>query len=275
MKRYPVIFSIAGSDSTGGAGIQADIKTISALGAYAASALTSIMVQNTVGIDNILIVPEDIIRRQIELIMEDMWPDVVKIGLVNSLSTAHVIADCLRKYHPEYVVYDPVLEPVEGFNLFDKETFKAACDELFPYTNLITLNIPEIETITDIQVHSKEDLKEATKKVAEKYLIPVLGKGYNLLDNNTYDVLYVPDGDKWEYIGSYIDSPNTHGASTSFSAAIATYLALGEKLNEAIRLAREYIQKAIDTGKDVYVGRGKGPICHTWNPVKMQIYGKL
>lgn len=273
MKRYPIVFSIASSDCSGGGGIQSDTKTISALGAYAASAITAITVQNTLGIKSIYALPSNVIRGQIEAIMEDMWPDVVKIGSINDVDTAALIADCMRKYHPEYVVYDPTFLGAHESIQIKNDILTKIQEILFPYANLVTINIEEIKILTGMQIARKEDLMKAARNMSERYKIPVLAKGHHLLGAYTYDVLYIPDGENWEFIGPRIETNNTHGSSSTFTAAIATYLALGEKLNNAVRKAREFLQEAIERGKDVNTGHGRGPLCHNWNPVEMHIYG--
>jgi len=274
MKRYPIVFSIAGSDSKGGAGIQADIKTISALGAYAATAVTAIIDQTSTKVRTTYPIPNEIIEHQIKSVMEDLWPDVVKIGLIGDIDAARTIADSLRKYHPEYVVYDPVMISLDGVRVLDDETIKVINDELFPYTNLISLNLHEATLMTGIQINNKEDLRYAAKKLSEKCRIPIFLKGSNMLDNQTYDVLYIPDGESWEYIAPKLENVNVYGASCTFTSGIATYLALGYELNIAVMKAREFMYEAIERGKGIVIGHEAAPICHSWNPVKMQVYGE-
>ena len=273
MKRYPIVFSIASSDCMGGAGTQADIKTVSALGAYAATAITAITVQSSKAIKTVYPLPADIIRQQIEAVMEDIRPDVVRIGAVNDIESVRTIADCLRKYHPTYVVFDFILLRIDGKRIPGDDTIAVIQKELFPFTNLITMSLYEAEALAKMKITTKEELREAAKKLAENIRIPILLKGANLLDNQTYDVVYIPDGEKWEYIAPRLDNLNVLSVSCTFSSAIATFLALGFELNIAVMKAREYLHEAIERGKDINFGKTTGSICHSWNPVQMQIYG--
>lgn len=268
MNQYPIVLSIAGSDSTGGAGIQADIRTISALEAYPTTVITAIAVQQRNGINAIHDIPVSIIRNQIEFIMENMWPDVVKIGLIPNVEAAKVIADCLRKYHPQYVVFDPVILTLnDGTNTLDELTLKVIKDELLHYTNLMTISLTEAEVFTGLKITTVNDLKETAQILAEKYRIPVLVKGANLLGDNTYDILYIPNGEKWEYIGNRVKTENIHSLSTIFSSATATYLAHGTNPNLAVKTAREYIEKLIITDTEEAVADNISS-----DSVRMQIY---
>ncbi|MDL2305160.1 hydroxymethylpyrimidine/phosphomethylpyrimidine kinase [Bacteroides sp. OttesenSCG-928-D19] len=264
MKHYPIVLSIAGSSCIGEAGIQADARTILALGAYPTTVITAIAVQDRTGIKSTHEIPADVIRSQIEFVMEGIFPDVVKIGLIGSAKAAKTIADSLRKYHPKYVVYDPVLLTSGGLNIPDEETMKIIEDELLRYTNLMTINLAEAELFGKMEISTTDDLKEVSRILAERYRIPVLCKGANFLSENTYDTLHIPDGVNWEYIGERINTNNMHGASTIFSAAIATKLASGEKLNTAIKDAREFIEEEII--------KGNKDIDNILTPVRMQVY---
>lgn len=241
MKTYPIVLSIAGSDSTGEAGIQSAIKAISGLSAYAATVTTCIAVRSGIGVKAVHEIPPEIIREQIEAVMENMWPDVVVIGLVGSVEAARVIADCLRKYHPKYVVFEPIMRITPEKNVPDNETIKVIKDELLQYTNLMTINVAEAEVYAGTKIVTKNDMKETARILAEKYRIPVLLKGANLLENNTYDTLHIPDGENYEYIGNKLTYTNIHNISIIFTNAIATFLAYGKRLNEAIKNAREFV----------------------------------
>ncbi|NDV58519.1 hydroxymethylpyrimidine/phosphomethylpyrimidine kinase [Bacteroides sp. 519] len=246
MKKFPTVLSIAGSNNTGEAGIQSDIKTISTQGVYATTVITAIALMKKEGIKSIHSIPANIIREQIEFVMENMRPDVVKIGMIGDAESATVVADCLRKYHPKYVVYDPVLLTADDVNITDEETLRIIKDELLHFTNLMTINLPEAEVFTGIRHLTQDDIKETARILAEHHRIPILIKAANFLDSGTYDVLYIPDGDNWEFFGNKINTTNIHGASTIFSASIATHLALGEKLHVAIKTAREFIEYVIN-----------------------------
>lgn len=268
MNQYPIVLSIAGSDSTGDAGIQSDIRTILALGASPTTVITAIAEQQKNGIKALHDIPASIIRNQIEFIMESMWPDVVKIGLIPNVEAARFIADCLRKYHPQYVIFDPVILTVDGMNSLDESTLKVIKDELLHYINLMTINLTEAEVFTDLTIKTTDDLKETAYILAETYRIPVLVKGANLLGDSTYDILHIPDGEKWEYFGSRVNMENIHGLSTIFSAATATHLAHGTNLNLAVKTAREYVEKIIiaDVKEESITGN------NSFNSVRMQIY---
>ncbi len=272
MKSYPIVLSLAGSDCTGEAGIQSDIKTISGLRAYAATVITSIAVFNPVGIKTIHAIPAEIVRDQIEYVMENMWPDVVKIGLINDVETARIIADCLRKYHPKYVVFDPEMLVNGVLNIPDNETIKVIKDELLHHTNLLTLNLAEAEVYAEQKIKTQNDIKEVARILAEKHRIPVLIKGGNFMVSKTYDVLYIPDGEKWEYMGNKINYPNMHTASLIFSAGIATFLAFGEKLHVAVRKAREYVEFVIENKEDTPIVLERDLIGILVPVVKMEEY---
>lgn len=270
MKRYPVILSIAGSDCSGGAGIQADIKTISALGGYAASAITALTVQNTIGIRAVHTVPAEVIRGQIEAVMEDLHPGAVKIGMVDELITVRVIADCLRKYTPAQVVYDPVMVSSGGRKLMSDEAISAIQKELFPLTTLITPNLDEVAVLTGKQLTKPEEMQQAARMLSELYGTAVLIKGGHLDGDEMQDVLCENEL-TYIYKEKKIESRNLHGTGCTLSSAIATYLAFGCPMNEAVREAKNYLSNAIDTGKEVTTGHGNGPLCHFWNPQKARI----
>lgn len=270
MKRYPVILSIAGSDCSGGAGIQSDIKTISALGGYAATAITALTVQNTTSVRAVHTVPAEIIRGQIEAVMEDLHPDAVKIGMVDSLTTVRVIADCMRKYAPAHVVYDPVMVSSSGKRLMSDEAVGTVRKELFPLTALITPNLNEAAVLTGHYPAGPEEMQSVAHRLSELYGTAVLIKGGHLDGDEMIDVL-CENGNCHIYKEKKTVSANLHGTGCTLSSAIATYLALGCNMNEAVYDAKTYVSKAIDAGKEVTVGRGNGPLCHFWNPQKARI----
>lgn len=273
MKRYPIVFSITGSDSIGGAGTQADIKTISALGAYAASAVTAITVRNTTGLKSIHSVPQESIKEQIEAVMEDIIPDIVKLGLLNDIETIRTVADCIRKYHPQYVVYDPIILDSGGARFMTDEVHKVIEKELLPFVNLVILNRREAELLTGIETGTIEKVKAAATALNNRYRISVLIKGGNLCGCNMCDILRTPADEEWIFKDARIESPNTHGAGCTFSAAIATYLALGHSIHEAVSKGKDFVSKAILHGKDIFIGSGEGPVCHTYAPSQMKVFG--
>lgn len=266
MKRYPVVLSIAGSDCSGGAGIQADIKTISALGGYAASVITAVTVQNTLGVRAVHAIPPEIIRGQLEAVMEDLRPDAVKIGMVNDVATIRVIAECLRKYVPDFVVYDPVMVSTSGQKLMTNEAIEAMKDKLFPVIDLLTPNIHEATVLSGIEIHDVKDMRKAAKELALENDILVLIKGGHLEGDSMCDLYH----DSEEYFRIYserkIETKNLHGTGCTLSSAIATYLAKGVYMEDAISNAKAYVTKTIIAGKDMRVGHGNGPLWHFPDP---------
>lgn len=271
MKRYPIVLTIAGSDCIGGNGAPADIKTISALGAYAAPVVTALTVGNTTGLKYLFPIPQETIKEQIETIMEDMIPDIVKLGLLNDIETIRTVGDCLRKYHPRYVVYDPVMLSDEGIRYMHKKNLKVIEKELLPFTNLIIVNRQEAELLSDIPINSVDDMRKVAKFFTERNGITILIKSGDLYKHELYDVLRTPADEEWIFRSDMIYSKNWHGASCTFSAAISTYLALGYSMYKAVSEAREFVKKAILYGEGVFIGHGKGPVCQTFDPQPMKI----
>lgn len=269
MKRYPIVFTIAGSDCIGGNGAQADLKTITALGAYAATAITAITVGNTTGLKSLLPIPQETIKKQIETVMEDIRPDIVKLGLLNDIQTIQTVGDCLRKYYPKYVIYDPVMLNAEGFRYMLKENIGIIRKELLPFTNLIVMNCQEAELLCDIPIKTVEDMKKAAEIFTLNNNCTVLIKSGDRYEDELYDVLRTPAGKEWIFRSDMIYTRNSHGVSCTFSAAIATYLALGHNMENAVIHAREFVQQAILYGNDVKIARGQGPVCQTFAPVPM------
>lgn len=271
MKRYPVILSIAGSDCSGGAGIQADLKTISALGGYAATAITAITVQNTTGVRAIHPVPPEFVRGQIEAVMEDLSPDAIKIGMINDLLIVRVIAECIRKFRPKYVVFDPVMVSTSGCKLIEDDAIASIRKELFLLSNLLTPNLDEAEILCGMRIRNLADMKEAAGKLLESGCGAVLVKGGHLEGEIMYDVLLEQGKDPVIFTGKHIASKNVHGTGCTLSSAIATFLAFSESMPVAVEKAKAYVTGAIDAGKDVFIGRGNGPLNHTYDPVNMKI----
>lgn len=262
MERHPVILSIAGSDCSGGAGIQADIKTISALGGYAASAITAVTVQNTLGVSAVQSILPEIVGGQIEAVMEDLQPVAIKIGMINDIQIVHVISDCLRKYSPEYIVYDPVMVSTSGRKLMTDEAIEAIKKELLPLVTLITPNLDEATVLTGMSVHNIQDMQEAGRKLTNEYQINVLIKGGHLEGDKMCDLLHTSESIYHIYEEKKIETTNLHGTGCTLSSAIATYLAKGYPMREAIQRAKVYITQAIIAGKDLNVGHGNGPLWH-------------
>ncbi|MEO6288115.1 MAG: bifunctional hydroxymethylpyrimidine kinase/phosphomethylpyrimidine kinase [Dyadobacter sp.] len=271
INRYPTILTIAGSDSGGAAGIQADLKTISALGAYGASAITALTAQNTLGVRATHSVPPAFLREQLEAVFEDITIDAVKIGMVNTVEAALVIADVLHRFKPRFVVFDPVMVSTSGSKLIREETVEVFWSELFPLINLITPNLDEAQILIEGKIDSLESMKMAASEMIRRGCKAVLLKGGHLIGPTLYDVYAQLGQDTLTLESDFIDSPNVHGTGCTLSSAIATWVAKGNSLTEAIIFAKEYISGAIEAGKDIKTGHGPGPLNHSYAPLPMQI----
>lgn len=273
MKKYPCVLTIAGSDCSGGAGIQADIKTISALGAYAASAITAITVQNTCGVTDIHPIPPHYVKGQIDAVMTDINPNAIKIGMINDVEIVKVIAESIRRYKPQYVVFDPVMVSTSGCKLIEDDAIEAITSILMPLATIITPNLSEAKAMTGKPLSTVEEMKSAGKELLVYGCQSVLIKGGHLDGNDMCDVLATKkETEPYIFKANKIDSNNTHGTGCTLSSAIATFLALGKGLPEAVKLAKEYVSKGIESGKDVVTGRGHGPLNHLHSPVSMHIF---
>lgn len=258
--------TIAGSDCSGGAGIQADLKTMMANGVYAMSVITALTAQNTMGVSGIMEVPKEFLKKQLDAVFTDIKPDAVKIGMVASADLIHVIAERLSFYQPEYIVVDPVMVSTSGSRLIEEDAVNALCEELLPMATVMTPNIPETEVLTGTSIDSKEKMEQAAQALYKKYKTAVLCKGgHSIADANDY--LYAKDGGKW-FANKRIDNENTHGTGCTLSSAIASYLARDFELTDAIAKAKEYISGALADGMDL--GQGSGPLNHAFrfNPSK-------
>ena len=250
--------TIAGSDSSGGAGIQADIKTMMANGVYAMSAITALTAQNTTGVTGIMNVTPEFLGLQLDSVFTDIFPDAVKIGMVSDKELIRVIADRLKQYQAKNIVIDPVMVATSGARLISEDAIDTLKQELFGLATLLTPNIPEAEVLTGMQICSAEDMVEAAKCISHQYHCAVLCKGGHQL-NDANDLLYTQD--KWEWFeGKRIDNPNTHGTGCTLSSAIASNLAKGCDLKTSVRRAKEYISGALAAMLDL--GAGSGPMDH-------------
>lgn len=260
-RKHPVVLTIAGSDCSGGAGIQADIKAISALGGYAASAITAITVQNTTGVKDIFPVPPVFVKGQIAAVMEDLHPDAVKIGMVNDPQIVEIIASSIAKYAPANIVYDPVMVSTSGHKLMTDSTIGTIKRHLIPAAGLITPNLMEAEVLYGKKIDSFETMKKAAVEMFSEFGTAVLIKGGHLEGDDMTDVLCCPSG-LHLYTEKKIDSKNTHGTGCTLSSAIATCLASGMSMEESVERAKKYVHKAIEEGKDLGIGNGYGPLWH-------------
>lgn len=270
--KYPAVITIAGSDSGGGAGIQGDLKTFSALGCFGTSAITAITVQNTIGVTGIHSVPPDIVADQISVVMDDIAPAAIKIGMVHTSELTNAIAGTLKKYPHVPVVFDPVMIATSGDRLIQNDTVDTIKTTLFPISTLITPNVDEAVFLTGRKIADVDDMKVAAKELLHTGCFAVLLKGGHLKGDTVHDVYVNREGEEVVYDSSYIDSDNVHGTGCTLSSAIAAYIALGLSLKEAVTKARLFVHEAIDSGKDVITGHGHGPLNHFFNPLKLQKY---
>lgn len=253
--------AIAGSDSCGGAGIQADIKTMTLNGVYAMSAITALTAQNTTGVTAISEVTPEFLKQQIDAVFEDIRPDAVKIGMVSSPQLIEVIAERLSAYKAENIVLDPVMVATSGSSLIKTEAVSTMAERLLPMATLVTPNIPEAEILSDMKISSEEDMHTAARLIGDRFSTAVLLKGgHSVSDAN--DLLYA-DGDFLWFKGRRIDNPNTHGTGCTLSSAIAANLAKGFDRCEAVRRAKNYISGALAAMLDL--GRGSGPMNHAFD----------
>lgn len=272
MKQYIPVLSIAGSDCSGGAGIQADLKTISALGSYAATAITAVTVQNTCGVRAIHPIPADIIKGQIQAVMEDIRPSAVKIGMVNDIAAIHVIAETLSTYRPQYVVFDPVMVSTSGHRLIEEDAIEVLKNELIPLATLITPNLKEAEVLYNRPIHTLTDMEDAASTLLQLGCKSILIKGGHLEGNDMTDILLSDkDSSALRYTSQKVESNNTHGTGCTLSSAIATFLAQGLPLAEAVKQAKDYVYNGILHGKDIHIGEGHGPLNHFFSPISMKI----
>ena len=260
--KIPIVLSIAGSDSGGGAGIQADIKTTSAIGVYAATAITAITVQNTVGLRDVMPVPYSIVNGQIEAVLDDMAVDAIKTGMLGEPEIVVAVAGAIDKYAPQYVVLDPVMISTSGHSLIAERTAEQMKELLFPRATLLTPNTDEATKLTGIKISSVEDMLEAGKFLLSMGCKAVLMKGGHLAGNEMTDILLQQNHEPKFYRSERIDTPNTHGTGCTLSTAIASYLALGNDLPKAVGLAKIYISKAIRAGANWKIGEGFSPVNH-------------
>ena len=256
--------TIAGSDSSGGAGIQADIKTMTCNGIYAMSAITALTAQNTTGVTAIMEVKPEFLKEQIKAVVSDIFPDAVKTGMVSSSALIKVISDSIKEYGLKNIVVDPVMVATSGAKLITDEAIETLKKELLPLATVITPNIPEAEVLFASKIQNETDMERAAKEISSKFGCAVLLKGgHSLNDANDYlfDAKSGNDG-IWFY-GKKINNPNTHGTGCTLSSAIAANLAKGKSLSEAVKNAKAYISGALEAMLDL--GKGSGPLAHNWN----------
>lgn len=273
MKKYPRVLTIAGSDSGGGAGIQADIKAISATGSYAASAITAVTVQNTLGVEDVHPVPIPVITAQIRAVLSDIGADAVKIGMLHSAEVVLAVRDTLLQAQAEgwlkkpfNLVLDPVMVSTSGHRLIEESAIEVLKSELVPIARVITPNVPEAEILAATEIQSQKDLPDVARKLSQGGRVSVLMKAGHLSEERLVDVFYNAEEDRFiELPSARVHTPNTHGTGCTLSSAFASYLAQGCTLDDAARAAKDYINSAIVSGADYEIGHGHGPVNHFFN----------
>ncbi|MBP3312878.1 MAG: bifunctional hydroxymethylpyrimidine kinase/phosphomethylpyrimidine kinase [Butyricicoccus sp.] len=252
------VLTIAGSDCSGGAGIQADLKTMAAHGVYGMSAITALTAQNTTGVYGVLEATPEFVASQLDCIFTDIRPDAVKIGMVSNKDIIHVIADKLREYNAENIVCDPVMVATSGSRLMADDAANALVGELMPLATVITPNISEAEVLCGFAIENREDMLRAAEEIAKRTPAAILIKGGHLED--CADDLLWQDGQAHWFRSPRVDNPNTHGTGCTLSSAIASNLAKGDTLTDAVEHAKAYITGALRAGLDL--GKGSGPLDH-------------
>ena len=252
------VLTIAGSDSSGGAGIQADIKTMITNGVYAMSAITALTAQNTIGVTSVMEVTPEFLEDQIDNIFTDIYPEAIKIGMVSSTTLIKTIANKLNEYGAKNIVVDPVMVATSGSKLISDDAVDVLKNELFPLASVLTPNIPEAEVLTGMQITNADEMIEAAKQISSTYHCSTLCKGGHKI-NDANDLLYYNNSYIW-FEGKRINNPNTHGTGCTLSSAIASNLAKGFDLETSVKRAKQYISGALSAMLDL--GKGSGPMDH-------------
>ena len=269
--RYPRVLSIAGSDSGGGAGIQADLKTFSALGCFGMTAITALTAQNTCGVRSIHGAPPEMLRDQIDAVMDDIGADAVKIGMLHSPEIVRTVAQAIDRHGLSNVVFDPVMVATSGAVLIDNTAVEVLVRELFGRVAVITPNLDEAALLVGQALTSPQDMEQAARTLLGQGARAVLLKGGHLQGAVVVDLLLTAAGEKVWMEGARIHSPNTHGTGCTLSSAMAAHLALGATLTEAVQRGREFVRAALLAGSRVRTGRCSGPLNHGHAPVAMQL----
>ena len=263
MKTYKRVLTIAGSDPSGGAGIQADLKTFSACGCFGASAIVAVVDENTVGVTGVHPVPVDFVTGQIKSVLDDIGADAVKIGMLHSSELIRAVKETLALYGIGNIVLDPVMVATSGDKLLQDEAIETLKSELIPFARVITPNIPEAEILLGRKINEQRDLPVVIRELSVGGSVSVLLKGGHLKEELLTDVFYNAETDELiELSSKRIDTRNTHGTGCTFSSAIAAFLAHGLSLNDAIYQAKEYMKSAITAGAAYEIGKGHGPVHH-------------
>ena len=263
MASLPRVLTIAGSDPSGGAGVQADLKTFTALGVYGMSAITSLTVQNTEGVFETFHLPADLVYRQIKAVAEDIGVDAVKTGMLGRGDTVSAVARAVREFGMENLVVDPVIRSSSGKDLLDEGGVELLRKELLPLARLVTPNVPEAEVLGGVKIKRLRDVELCAREILKTGVKAVLIKGGHMEGSKVVDVLY-EGGEEFHYfVRDRVRTRNTHGTGCTLSAAIASFLAKGLDLKVAVEKARDYLQGALENS--LSLGRGRGPLNHTWS----------
>ena len=268
-KRYYRVLTIAGSDSGGGAGIQADIKTISAMGCYATSAITAVTVQNTLGVKAVHPVPLDILEGQIDAVLSDIGTDAIKIGMLYSLEVVNIVANMIEKYQVKNIVVDPVMMSTSGYRLIEENAIEVIKHRLIPLSRVVTPNIPEAEILVGCKISSEEDFDKVARRLSDNSGVSVLLKAGHLDGDYLVDYFYNAENGTMTTLSSKrVETQNTHGTGCTLSSAFAAALAKEDDLTLAAKSAKKYVEQAIIYGAEYKIGGGYGPINHGFNPIK-------
>lgn len=262
-KKYKTALTIAGSDSSGGAGIQADIKTFSALGCYAMSVITALTAQNTTGVRGIHAVPPEFAEEQLEAVFTDIPPDSVKIGMLYSAELIETVARMLTKYRARNIVLDPVMAAQSGDRLLQEEAVEAVKTHLMPMATVVTPNAPEAEILLDSPIRNTADMERAARNLAKFQSKSILVKGGHMEGAESTDILFIPSQNRLVHLrGVRVATRNNHGTGCTLSSAIASFLAHGLTLEDAVLKAKDYLTSAMEAGAVYQIGKGHGPVHH-------------
>ena len=267
--KYHKVLTIAGSDSGGAAGIQADIKTFSALGCYGMSVITALTAQNSQGVQGLMGIDPSFVYQQLESIFSDLKPDAIKIGMIFSSELALTISNFLKNHTEIPIVFDPVMVATSGDVLIEPETIQTIIHELFPIATIITPNMEEAAVLAQMPVRHVEDMKIAAQKIKDFACQNIIIKGGHLKEAQLISILIDHENKVTEFEHPKLLTKNINGAGCTFSSAIASYLAIGFSLLESVDLAQKFVFEAINQGQNITTGQGNGPLNHFFNPVKM------
>lgn len=269
-KKYVRVLTIAGSDSGGGAGIQADIKTISAMGCYATSAITAVTIQNTLGVQGVCPVPDEILSGQIDAVLSDIGADAIKIGMLHSSDFVRIVAEKIKQYSIKNIVLDPVMVSTSGHRLIEESAVEVIKNTLLPLVRVLTPNVPEAEILIGRPINGECDFHYVVKELATKYNVSVLLKAGHLSGDTLTDYFYNIENKSFILLPSArVNTKNTHGTGCSLSSALASAIASGNDLTTSAIIAKKYIEQAIISGAGYKLGNGYGPVNHSFNPIKM------